>query len=64
MCPGHLRHNLEPVSEEGWFIGYKADAKAYQILRERDNRVIVSRDVIVDDKERGAIQGASLRSAQ
>jgi hypothetical protein len=51
--PGALRHKLEPVSEKGWFIGYKADAKAYRILRERDNRVIVSRDVIVDERARG-----------
>jgi hypothetical protein len=48
--PGALRHKLEPVSEKGWFIGYKADARAYRILRERDGRVIISRDVIVDKR--------------
>jgi transposase InsO family protein len=51
--PGALRHRLEPVSEKGWFIGYEADAKAYRNLRERDNRVIVSRDVIVDERAKG-----------
>jgi hypothetical protein len=52
--PGALRHKLERVSEKGWFIGYEADAKAYRILRERDNRVIVSRDVIVDERAKGS----------
>jgi transposase InsO family protein len=31
--PGALMHKLEPVSEKGWFIGYEADARAYQIPR-------------------------------
>jgi hypothetical protein len=48
--PGALRHNLEPVSEKGWFIGYETDARAYRILRERDNRMIISWDVIVDER--------------
>jgi hypothetical protein len=48
--PKELRDKLEPVSEKGRFLGYKPDAKAYRILRERDNRVIVSRDVIVDER--------------
>jgi hypothetical protein len=52
--PGALRHKLEPVSEKGWFIGYEADAKAYQILRERDNLVIVSWDVIGDERAKGS----------
>jgi hypothetical protein len=51
---GALRHKSEPVSEKGWFIGYEADAKTYRILRERDNRVIVSRDVIVDERAKGS----------
>jgi hypothetical protein len=41
---------LEPMSEKGWFIGYEANAKAYRILRERDNRVTVSRDAIMDER--------------
>jgi hypothetical protein len=39
--PGKLRHKLEPVSEKGWFIGFEANAKAYKLLREQDNRMIV-----------------------
>jgi hypothetical protein len=45
-----LRDKLESVSEKGRFLGYEPDAKAYRILRERDNWVIVSRDVIVDEQ--------------
>jgi hypothetical protein len=52
--PGALRHKLEPVSEKGRFVGYEANAKAYRILREQDNRVIVSRDVIVDERAKGS----------
>jgi hypothetical protein len=47
--PKELRDKLEPVSEKGRFLGYEPDAKAYRILREQDNRVIVSRDVICYD---------------
>jgi hypothetical protein len=49
-----LRHKLEPVSKKGKFIGYEADAKAYRILQERENRMIVSRDVIVDERAKGS----------
>jgi hypothetical protein len=35
-------------------VGYEADAKANRILRERDNRVIVSWDVIVDERAKGS----------
>jgi hypothetical protein len=48
--PKELRDKLEPVSEKGRFLRYEPDAKAYRILRERDSRVIVSRDVIVDER--------------
>jgi hypothetical protein len=48
--PKELQDKLEPVSEKGRFLGYEPDAKAYRILRERDNWVIVSRDVIVDER--------------
>jgi hypothetical protein len=48
--PRALRHKLEPISEKGWFIGYEADARAYRLQRERDNRVIISRVVIIDER--------------
>jgi hypothetical protein len=53
--PKELRHKLQPVSEKGWFCGYEPDAKAYRILRERDGRIIVSRDVVVDERPKKAM---------
>jgi hypothetical protein len=32
------------------FVGYEPDCKAYRVLRERDGRILVSRDVIIDEK--------------
>src|SRR3569623_1192774 len=52
--PKELRKKLGPVSEKGWFVGYEANAAAYRFLRERDGRILVSRDVIID--EGGAAQ--------
>jgi hypothetical protein len=48
--PKELRDKLEPVSGKGPFLEDEPDAKAYRILRERDDRVIVSCDVIVDER--------------
>jgi hypothetical protein len=52
--PEALRHKLRLVSEKGRFIVYEAAAKAYRILRERDNRVTVLRDMIVDERAKGS----------
>jgi hypothetical protein len=52
--PKALRRKLDPVSEKGWFVGYETNAVAYRFLRERDERIIVSRDLIID--EGGAAQ--------
>ena len=41
---------MEPVSERGVFLENEPNSKAYRVLRERDGRVIVSRDVIVDER--------------
>ena len=48
--PKGNRKNMEPASERGVFLGYEPNAKAYRVLRERDGRVIVSRDVMVDER--------------
>ena len=48
--PKGNRKKMEPVSERGVFLGYEPNSKAYRVLRERDGRVIVSRDVIVDER--------------
>jgi len=31
-------------------VGYEPDCKTYRVLRERDGRILVSRDVIVNEK--------------
>jgi hypothetical protein len=43
---------------EGWFIGFKANAKAYKILREPDNRILVPEGVIVDERAKGSDPGS------
>ncbi len=50
--PKGLRKKLEAVSERGTFVGYEPDAKAYRVLRERDGRVLASRDVLFDETVR------------
>lgn len=49
-------HKLAPVSEPGTFVGYAANSKAYRVLLDRTNKVVESRDVVVD--ERTAARGA------
>ncbi|GAQ91312.1 hypothetical protein KFL_007630030 [Klebsormidium nitens] len=48
--PKGNRKKLEPVSERGVFLGYKLNSKSFRVLRERDGRILTSRDVIVDER--------------
>jgi hypothetical protein len=48
--PKENRKKMQSVSERGVFVGYEPDCKAYRVLRERDGRILVSRDVIVNEK--------------
>jgi hypothetical protein len=48
--PKENRKKMQSVSERGVFVGYEPDCKAYRVLRERDGRILVSRDIIVDEK--------------
>jgi hypothetical protein len=48
--PKENRKKMQSVSERGVFMGYEPDYKAYRVLRERDGRILVSRNVIVDEK--------------
>jgi hypothetical protein len=48
--PKENRKKRQSISERGVFVGYEPDCKAYRVLRERDGRISVSRDVIVDEK--------------
>jgi hypothetical protein len=48
--PKENRKKMQLVSDRGVFMGYQPNCKAYRVLRERDGRILVSRDVIVDEK--------------
>lgn len=48
--PKEKRHKLAPVSEKGVFVGYPGGVKGYKVLRERDGKVIVARNVIFDER--------------
>jgi transposase InsO family protein len=48
--PKENRKKMQSVSERGVFVGYELDCKAYRVLQERDGRILVSRDVIVNEK--------------
>jgi hypothetical protein len=48
--PKENMKKMQSVSERGVFVGYEPNCKAYRLLRERDGQILVSRDVIVDEK--------------
>jgi hypothetical protein len=48
--PKENRKKMQLVSERGMFVGYEPDCKAYRVLRERDGWILVSCDVIIDEK--------------
>jgi transposase InsO family protein len=43
--PAQKRQKLDPVAEEGVFLGYEPGTKGYRILRAKDGKVFVSKDV-------------------
>jgi hypothetical protein len=43
--PAQKRKKLDPMAEEGLFLGYEPRTKGYRILRASDGRVVVSKDV-------------------
>jgi transposase InsO family protein len=49
--PKVRRQKMEPVSERAVFLGYAADSKAYRVQRVRDGRVMIARDVIVNETQ-------------
>ncbi|GAQ93207.1 protein with ribonuclease H-like, integrase and retrovirus zinc finger-like domains [Klebsormidium nitens] len=53
--PKGNRKKMEPVSEKGVFLGYEPNSKSYRVLRERDGRILTSRDVMVDELGPSAI---------
>jgi len=48
--PKENRKNMQLVNERRVFVGYEPDYKTYRVLRERDGRILVSRDVIANEK--------------
>jgi hypothetical protein len=48
--PKENRKKMQSVGERGVFVGYEPDSKTYRVLQERDGRILVSRDVIVNEK--------------
>jgi hypothetical protein len=48
--PKENKKKMQSVSERGVFVGYEPNCKAYRVLRERDGRILVSRDIIVNEK--------------
>ncbi|GAQ93443.1 hypothetical protein KFL_015360015 [Klebsormidium nitens] len=53
--PTENRKKMEPVSERGVFLGYEPNSKFYRVLRERDGRILTSRNVMVDERGPSAI---------
>ena len=50
--PKEKRNKLDPVSTKGVFLGYEPQTKGYRVLRERDGVIVVTRDVIFDEREK------------
>lgn len=50
--PKEKRRKLDPVSEKGVFLGYEPTTKGYRILRDRDGVIVVTRNVVFDEKPR------------
>jgi hypothetical protein len=48
--PKENRKKMQSVSERGVFVGYEPNCKAYKVLQEKDAQILVSRDVIVNEK--------------
>lgn len=50
--PVEKRSKLQPVSFKGLFLEYQLGNKAYRIMRESDETIVISRDVIFDERPR------------
>jgi hypothetical protein len=48
--PKENRKKMQSVSERGVFMGYESNCKTYKVLREKDGWILVSCDVIVNEK--------------
>ena len=50
--PKEKRTKIAPVSEKGVFLGYEPTTKGYRILRDRDGVIVVTRNVVFDERPR------------
>lgn len=48
--PKETRHKLDEVSEKCIFVGYSSKSKGYRLYNLQKNKVIISRDVLLDEK--------------
>jgi transposase InsO family protein len=49
--PSQRRQKLDAVAKKAVFLGYEANTKGYRIMRKRDKRVVVSKDVTFQEEE-------------
>jgi hypothetical protein len=47
--PKSCRKKLDPRSDEGVFVGYDSQSKAYRVLLADSSKIVVSRDVVFDE---------------
>lgn len=50
QIPKQKRTKLEEISERCVFIGYSSMSKGYRLYNLKTNKVIISRDVVFDEK--------------
>jgi len=50
LKPKKQQRKLEPRTEEGRFVGYTVDGKAYRIFEDGKNKVSERRDVLMEEK--------------
>ena len=49
--PKEMRHKLDETSEKCIFVGYSSQSKGYRLFSLKKNKVIISRDVLFNEKE-------------
>lgn len=59
QTPKELRRKLEPKSQRGLLLGYEDNSKAYRVLMDESGKVVVSREVICDEKKPEKAAGGS-----
>jgi hypothetical protein len=55
LVPKCQRQKLDPKSQEGVFVGYDGQSKAYRVVLNDTGKVVVSRDVVFDESLPGTV---------